>query len=117
LDEARMTQVLDNLVSNALQHTRAGGSITLAGEADADKIFLRVTDTGQGISGEDLPRVFERFYRGDRARPSEEGSSGLGLAIAKALVEAHGGMIAMESVLGQGTTFTIMLPGAPPARE
>ncbi len=110
LDEARMTQVLDNLVSNALQHTHAGGRITLAAEQNEDNIFLRVSDTGKGISPEDLPHVFERFYRGDRARPAEEGSSGLGLAIAKALVEAHGGKISVASVLGQGTTFMIELP-------
>lgn len=110
IDEARMTQVLDNLVNNALQHTQEGGDIALSADARGEHLVLRVADTGEGIAPEELPRVFERFYRGDKARPSEQGSSGLGLAIAKALVEAHGGKIRAESEPGDGATFIIELP-------
>lgn len=110
VDEARITQVLDNLVSNALYHTRAEGQITLAAEVNNGAPMILVRDTGEGIAPQDLPRVFERFYRGDRARSKDEGSSGLGLAIAKALVQAHGGKIMLESRVGQGTTFSILLP-------
>lgn len=111
VDEVRMTQVLDNLVSNALRHTQGGGQIALRAEPHSGAVRLSVMDTGEGIASQDLPRVFERFYRGDKARPVEQGSSGLGLAIAKALVEAHGGKIWAESELGKGATFMIELPG------
>ncbi len=111
-DEMRMTQVLDNLIGNALQHTPDGGAIILRADATNDAVRLAVADSGAGIAPQDLPRVFERFYRGDKARQSEQGSSGLGLAIAKALVEAHGGKIWAESALGQGATFFIALPAA-----
>ena len=110
IDEPRMMQVLDNLVSNALQHTPEGGQVRLKAEQIGNAVQIGVSDTGVGIAPEDLPHVFERFYRGDRARPTEEGSSGLGLAIAKALVEAHGGTIRVESTVGAGTTFSIELP-------
>lgn len=110
VDDARMTQVLDNLVSNALQHTRAEGEIVLSAERRAEDVVFAVRDSGAGIASEDLGHVFERFYRGDKARSSEEGSSGLGLAIAKALVQAHGGKIWVESALGNGTTFFIAIP-------
>lgn len=111
IDEARMTQVLDNLVSNALHHTPADGAITLGATARGGRVFLEIRDTGAGIAPNDLPHVFERFYRGDQARPTEQGSSGLGLAIAQALVNAHGGRITVASIVGQGTMFTIELPG------
>lgn len=110
IDDARITQVLDNLVSNALDHTAEGGNIRLSAETRGDMVRLEVQDNGVGIAPNDLPHVFERFYRGDQARPTEEGSSGLGLAIAKALVEAHNGKIWVESQLNQGTTFLIELP-------
>lgn len=115
IDDARMTQVLDNLVSNALQHTQGGGEVNLSAEPHDHAVQIRVRDTGEGIAADDLPRVFERFYRGDRARPTAEGSSGLGLAIAKALVEAHGGKIWVESQLGKGATFFVELPILSPA--
>lgn len=110
VDDARITQVLDNLVSNALDHTAEGGNIRLSAETRGDMVRLEVQDNGVGIAPNDLPHVFERFYRGDQARPTEEGSSGLGLAIAKALVEAHHGKIWVESQVNQGTTFPIELP-------
>ena len=110
IDTDRMTQVLNNLVTNALKHTQHG-EIVLGASAKDSKVYLTVRDTGAGIAAESLPFVFDRFYRADAARQrTDEDSSGLGLAIAKAIVEAHGGSIAVASVVGQGTTFTIALP-------
>jgi signal transduction histidine kinase len=110
VDPERMAQVLGNLLSNALRFTPTGGSITLSADTSADSVCLRVHDTGSGIAPNDLPHVFERFYRADPSRQQGNGSSGLGLAIAKGIVAAHGGSITVESTLGQGTTFTIGLP-------
>jgi signal transduction histidine kinase len=90
-----------------------GGSITLSADVSGDEMVFKVADTGSGIAPEDLPRVFKRFYRVDPARYAESGESGLGLAIAKSIVETHGGTIAVESELGEGTTFTIRLPRKP----
>lgn len=112
LDLARMRQALDNLVSNALRYTPAGGTITLASAplaAGGPRIVI--SDTGSGIPAADLPHVFDRFYRGDRSRQEGQGQSGLGLAIARSLVEAHDGNISVASTQGTGTTFTILLPG------
>ena len=111
-DPGRMAQVLENLVSNALCYTSQGGRISLSGEADAGAVKLRVQDNGVGIDPEDLPFVFDRFYRADESRQRNGTESGLGLAIAKSIVEAHGGSISVESILGQETTFTITLPAA-----
>ncbi len=113
LDAARMRQVLGNLVSNALRYTPVNGVITLAGCASMRMVAYRstITDTGSGIPEADLPHIFNRFYRGDRARQEGNGESGLGLAIAKSLVVAHNGEIAVTSTQGTGTTFTILLPG------
>ena len=113
VDTDRITQVLNNLVSNALRHTHSG-EIVLGARASANHVYLSISDTGSGIAAEDLPFVFDRFYRGDKSRQrSENGdSSGLGLAIAKAIVEAHGGTIQVESPEGSGTTFTLALPVA-----
>jgi signal transduction histidine kinase len=112
-DVVRLDQVLGNLIANAIRHTPAGGSITLKAEPIKDGVRIRVSDTGEGIPADDLPYVFDRFWKGDRARTRASGSgSGLGLAIARQLVNAHGGTICVESEIGQGTTFTIELPGA-----
>jgi two-component system sensor histidine kinase BaeS len=110
VDAERMAQVLGNLVSNAFRHTPAEGQITLAAMQRGDHVLLTVQDAGVGIAPDELPRIFDRFYRGDEARQVHEGESGLGLTIAKSIVELHGGTIAVESTLGEGTTFTITLP-------
>ncbi len=113
VDPERMAQVLGNLVSNALRHTPAGGQISLAAEQQRNNVLLTVQDSGAGIAPDKLRRIFTRFYRGDVARQTHEGESGLGLAIAKSLVELHGGTISVESTLGEGTTFAIALPCGP----
>jgi len=115
IDADRMAQVLGNLLSNALRYTQAGGKILLSAEETDHAIALRVADTGAGITPEDLPHIFDRFYRADQSR-SDSGESGLGLAIAKSIVEAHGGTVGVESQPGTGTTFTITLPYHGPAR-
>jgi signal transduction histidine kinase len=109
-DEQRMTQVLFNLMSNALRHTPAGGTITTNAELRDGHVLVSVRDTGTGIAPEDLPHVFERFYRADRSRARSTGGSGLGLTIAKQIVEAHGGQIWVQSWLGAGSTFAFNLP-------
>jgi two-component system sensor histidine kinase BaeS len=108
LDSERMAQVLDNLVLNSLRYTPADGEIVLSARQTGEAVEIEVRDSGSGIAPEELPHVFDRFYRGDKAR-QQNGESGLGLAIAKSIVEAHGGSIRVESTLGQGSTFTITL--------
>ena len=111
LDWMRMSQALGNVVQNALQHTEAGGRITIAGAAADGGAAIAVADDGAGIAGEDLPHVFDRLYRTDESRTRGTGGSGLGLSIARAIVAAHGGTIEVASDgLGQGTTVRIMLP-------
>ena len=111
VDPERMAQVLGNLVSNALRYTPAGGEITLGAARHGDDVHLIVQDTGAGIAPEHILRIFDRFYRGETARQVETRESGLGLSIAKSLVELQGGTIGVSSKLGNGTTFTIILPG------
>ena len=111
VDRARMTQVVQNLLVNALRHTPAGGTVAVIVESSSTAIFLAVQDTGDGIEPVHLPHVFDRFYRTDQARNRDTGGAGLGLAIVRALVEAHGGHVAVSSDgLGCGATFTITLP-------
>jgi two-component system phosphate regulon sensor histidine kinase PhoR len=113
-DPARVQQVIMNLVHNAVKFTPPGGSIRVTADRWNGQVAVRVIDTGVGIDAEDLPRIFERFYKADRSRAST--GTGLGLAIAKHLVLAHGGRIWAESHgLGQGSTFTFTLPVAPAA--
>ena len=111
-DFDRLNQVLANLLANALRYTPENGGITLHTEASPDGVRIIVKDTGAGIPTEDLPYIFDRFWRGDRFRARTEGSSGLGLAITKQLVLAHGGTITAESEMGKGTKFTIELPNS-----
>jgi signal transduction histidine kinase len=112
VDPARLSQVLHNLLANALRHTPGGGAITLGAAPENGALRLTVADTGEGIPAEHLPHIFDRFYRADPARSRDRGGAGLGLAIARAIVEAHGGAIeaASAGAPGQGTTFTIRLP-------
>lgn len=110
VDTERMVQVLSNLVGNALKHTPAGGEIRLLASAEPNAVMIQVQDTGSGIAPDALPYVFKRFYRGDSSRQREDGDTGLGLAIAQSIVQAHGGTIMVESKLGVGTKFRIMLP-------
>jgi len=112
-DRQRLTQVLGNLLDNALRHTPAGGHVTLTTTRRGPEVAFTVTDDGDGIPAGHLPHVFERFYRADSARDRGHGGSGIGLAIAKALTEAHGGHISAASRgPGQGTTFTVAVPVA-----
>ncbi len=113
-DEQRLGQVLLNLLSNALRHTPPGGRIVISVRPEPAGLFVSVADTGRGIPPEDLPHVFERFYRADKSRARNSGGSGLGLAIARQIVEAHGGRIWVESWVGVGSTFFVALPSPPP---
>jgi two-component system sensor histidine kinase ResE len=108
-DPDRIEQVVDNLLANALRHTTEGGSIELTATACAGSVVLSVTDSGVGIAPEHIPYVFDRFYKVDTARTNGASGSGLGLSIAKAVVEAHRGAILVTSMPGR-TTFTIELP-------
>ena len=109
-DATRLAQVSDNLLSNAVDYNRAGGEIQIWTENGQGMVTLIVTNTGAGIAAEDLPHIFERFYRADKARTGNGGHSGLGLAITKAIVQAHGGDISVRSELGGRTTITVRLP-------
>jgi signal transduction histidine kinase len=111
-DRERVHQVLFNLLDNAVRFTPSGGSVTVSAERRDGSVEVRVTDTGVGISPEHLPRLFERFYRADPARSRDDGGTGIGLAIARSVVEAHGGHLSAASVLGTGSVFTFDLPVA-----
>ncbi len=114
VDAERIGQVLRNLLNNALSHTPEGGTVTISASHAGDSVEVKVTDTGTGIVPDHLPYVFERFYRADRSRARATGGAGLGLTIARQIVEAHGGNIRVESELGHGATFTFDLPISPP---
>ncbi len=109
-DEEALAEILDNLVDNAVKYTPAGGRVTLRWFVEGEQAVLEVQDTGIGIPEKDLPRVFERFYRVDRARSRELGGTGLGLSIVKHLAQALGGSVTAGSVVGTGSTFTVRLP-------
>lgn len=110
VDPDRMAQVLGNLLSNAIRHTPSGGSIQMIARRTPQAVEIRVRDTGPGVDAQDLPHLFERFYRADPSRQRETGGSGLGLAIARTMVELHGGQIWAESAVGQGTSIVVRLP-------
>jgi signal transduction histidine kinase len=111
-DARQLDQVVSNLLDNALHHNREGGQVRLRTYQEATWAILTVADTGAGIAEQHLPLIFERFYRADEARSGGGGRSGLGLAIAKAVVDAHGGAIQVSSRSGEGATFTVRLPAA-----
>ncbi|NUS27949.1 MAG: HAMP domain-containing protein [Streptomyces sp.] len=110
-DPVRMRQALGNLVSNALRHTPVGGTVTLAARCEGDDVVLEVTDTGSGIAPEDIPQVFDRFWRAEKSRSRRTGGSGLGLPIVRHLMAAHGGTVEVASEPGAGSVFTLRVPG------
>jgi signal transduction histidine kinase len=113
VDPDQIERALRNLLDNALQYTPPSGSVSVTAETVGDTwVAIGVTDTGAGIPSEDLPRIFERFYRSDKSRERTQGHSGLGLAIVREIVEAHGGVVSVDSRPGQGTTFRLTLPVA-----
>ncbi len=116
VDRRRITQALINLLANALRHTPTGGTVTITTGHTRDRVTIAVSDNGDGIPPGQLPRIFERFYRGDTARSREQAGSGIGLTITKAIIDAHHGTItAASDGPGRGSTFTITLPSTAPA--
>jgi two-component system sensor histidine kinase SenX3 len=109
-DETQLASMFTNLVDNAVQYTPPGGRVEVTGGFEGSEIAIRVSDTGIGIPRASLPRIFERFYRVDKARSKETGGTGLGLSIVKHVAENHGGRVTVESALGEGSTFTVYLP-------
>jgi two-component system phosphate regulon sensor histidine kinase PhoR len=109
-DEEGVRTILNNLVDNGLKYTPAGGRVTICGRVAEQAVVLEVQDTGIGISPEDQARIFERFYRADKARSRELGGTGLGLSIVKHLAQSFGGFVAVESLPGSGSTFRVTLP-------
>ena len=115
-DRARLKQVLINLLDNGIKYNRQGGTVTVRLSANEEWVTVRVTDTGEGIPAQDLPHVFEKMYRAERRQGRYVEGSGLGLSIVQRIVEQHKGSISVKSQVGEGTTFTVMLPrSAPPA--
>ena len=109
-DHDRISQVVTNLLTNAIYFNRDQGEVRLSARAEADAVFFAVADTGQGIPAEGIPHLFERFYRAEKSRSRIQGRNGLGLAICKAIIDAHGGSIEVSSQPGVGSTFTVKLP-------
>ncbi len=113
-DPQRLAQVATNLLTNAICYNKTGGEVRIQSRSENNHAILEVIDTGVGISAEDLPHIFERFYRADKSRNRNEGHSGLGLAIVKAILDAHGGTISATSEMGKGSTFIVRLPHPAP---
>ena len=109
-DPERIAQVATNLLTNAIQYNRPRGEVRVSTRQENGAALLAVSDTGEGIPAEDLPHIFERFYRVDKSRSGKQGRSGLGLAISKAIADSHGGSIEVSSQSGSGSTFTLKLP-------
>lgn len=105
-----MTQVLDNILNNAIKYSPDGGNITFSMKTTESQLIISISDEGLGIPKADLPKIFDRFYRVDKARSRAQGGTGLGLAIAKEIVKQHKGFIWAKSEYGHGSTFTIVLP-------
>ena len=110
IDTDKMTQVIDNILNNAIKYSPDGGKITVTMKTTDDQMILSISDQGLGIPKQDLPRIFDRFYRVDRARSRAQGGTGLGLSIAKEIIKQHNGFIWAKSIYGKGSTFTIVLP-------
>ena len=110
IDTDKMTQVIDNILNNAIKYSPDGGKITVSMKTTDDQMILSISDQGLGIPKQDLPKIFDRFYRVDRARSRAQGGTGLGLAIAKEIIKQHKGFIWAKSEYGKGSTFTIVLP-------
>ena len=110
IDTDKMTQVIDNILNNAIKYSPDGGKITVSMKTTDDQMILSISDQGLGIPKQDLPRIFDRFYRVDRARSRAQGGTGLGLSIAKEIIKQHNGFIWAKSEYGKGSTFTIVLP-------
>ena len=113
LNPPLIEQALVNLISNAIKYSPEGSRVRVEGTQGDEGVVIRVIDQGCGIAREHLPRLFERFYRVDKARSRQQGGTGLGLAIVKHIVQTHGGRVTVESVPGKGSTFSIILPSEP----
>ncbi|HEX4629551.1 MAG TPA: ATP-binding protein [Chthoniobacterales bacterium] len=109
-DETRLQELIYNLLDNAVKYSKPGGTVFLRAEAGPNRVRISVADQGAGISPEDLPRIFERFYRADKSRSSEQSGTGLGLSIVKHIAQLHGGTVEAESELGKGTTISVVIP-------
>jgi two-component system phosphate regulon sensor histidine kinase PhoR len=110
IDPLKITQVFENLLDNALKYTPAGAFVSIEARLRTKEVEIRIKDTGGGIPSEDLPHIFERFYRVDKGRSREKGGTGLGLSIVKHIVQLHGGRVRVESEVGKGTCFIVGLP-------
>jgi len=110
MDAQRIGRVLNNLINNAILHTPKGGQVTVDATCEKNIIIVQVHDTGEGIKPDDIPYVFDRFYRGEKSRNRTTGGAGLGLAIARGIIEAHGGSIKVRSEMGKETCFTFTIP-------
>jgi two-component system phosphate regulon sensor histidine kinase PhoR len=109
-DKTQIMQVVCNLVDNAIKYNHPTGSVRISGQEQEKYVEINITDTGIGIPEDDLPRLFERFYRVDKARSRELGGTGLGLSIVKHIIQAHNGKVSVQSAVGKGSSFTISLP-------